>query len=90
MAKKAEKDEFFFLRSNGKTGIVGVLGNDYQQLKTSVDFLSSRTMNSKVTTLSENLLKTLTLVLISGVDCLKGTILTSKGTLPLLFLISKV
>ena len=41
------------------SGIVGVLGNDYQQLKTSVDFFeSSRTMNSKVTTLSDNPLKT--------------------------------
>ena len=52
MAKKAGKDEKILSIKQKDSGIVGVLGNDYQQLKTSVDFFeSSRTMNSKVTTL---------------------------------------
>ena len=61
MAKKAGKDEKILSITTERedSGIVGVLGNDYQQLKTSVDvFESSWTMNSKVTTLSDNPLKT--------------------------------
>ena len=58
--QNSEKSQENFLSSKRKdSGVVGVLRNDYQQLKTSVDFFeSSRTMNSKVTTLSDNPLKT--------------------------------
>ena len=57
--KKPGKTKKFLAIKRKDSGIVGVLGNDYQQLKTSVDFFEiSRTMNSKVTTLSDNPLKT--------------------------------
>ena len=57
--KSREKQKKVLSIRRKDLGIVRVLGNDYQQLKTSVDFFeSSRTMNSKVTTLSDKPLKT--------------------------------